>query len=41
MYIQRNKIKNKKTGKIYSSVFLCAKNLIICAKLHMNKAHVL
>ena len=25
MYIQRNKIKNKKTGKIYSSVFLCTK----------------
>ena len=25
MYIQRNKIKNKKIGKIYSSVFLCTK----------------
>ena len=25
MYIQRNNIKNKKTGKIYSSVFLCTK----------------
>ena len=25
MYIQSNKIKNKKTGKIYSSVFLCTK----------------
>ena len=25
MYIQRNKVKNKKTGKVYSSVFLCTK----------------
>jgi transposase len=25
MYIQRNEIKNSKTGKVYSSVFLCSK----------------